>query len=109
MKRTGIILAGAFALGLAVIHPGGFLPTAAQAASAASQDEQTSVFDIENMTCALCPVTVKTAMKAVAGVKTVEIDFGTKTATVVFDPSVASRQTIEDASMNAGYPAKARD
>ncbi len=79
MKRTGIILAGAFALGLAVIYPGGYLPTAALAASATAQDEQTTVFDIENMTCALCPVTVKTAMEAVTGVEAVDVNFDKKT------------------------------
>jgi periplasmic mercuric ion binding protein len=109
MKRTDIIVAGAFALGLAAMHPGGLLPTAAQAASATSQAEQTTVFDIENMTCALCPVTVKTAMEAVTGVAAVEINFDAKTATVIFDPSVANVETIGIASTNAGYPARARD
>ncbi|RCK23788.1 heavy-metal-associated domain-containing protein [Thalassospira lucentensis] len=109
MKRTDIIVAGAFALGLAVMHPGGLLPTAAQAASVTSQDEKTTVFDIENITCALCPVTVKTAMEAVTGVATVDVNFDKKTATVTFDPSVANVETIGIASTNAGYPAKARD
>ncbi|MEQ8392236.1 MAG: cation transporter [Thalassospira sp.] len=96
-------------LGLAVIYPGGYLPTAALAASATAQDEQTTVFDIENMTCALCPVTVKTAMEAVTGVEAVDVNFDKKTATVTFNSSVANVETIGIASTNAGYPAKARD
>ncbi|MET4735689.1 mercuric ion binding protein [Thalassospira sp. MBR-102] len=109
MKRTGIIMVGAFVLGLTVMPPGGLLPTAALAAGPVSQAEQTTVFDIENMTCALCPVTVKTAMEAVTGVEAVDINFDAKTATVIFDPSVASGEVIGAASTNAGYPAKARD
>ena len=66
---------------------------------------QTETFAIENMTCALCPVTVKTAMERVEGVSSVDIDFDAKTATVVFDPTVASLAAIEAASTNAGSPA----
>jgi mercuric ion binding protein len=38
----------------------------------------------------------------------VEIDFGARTATVVFDPSVTNAAAIAAASTNAGYPAAAR-
>lgn len=66
---------------------------------------ETKVFSIENMTCALCPVTVKKAMEKVAGVKSVTVDFDAKTATVIFDPSIATIEDIADASTFAGYPA----
>lgn len=66
------------------------------------------MFDVENMTCATCPITVRLAMEAVEGVRSVEIDFETKTATVVFDPAIASPAAIGSASTNAGYPAAAR-
>ena len=41
----------------------------------------------------------------VEGVRSVEIDFEAKTATVTFDPSIASVEAIAAASTNAGYPA----
>ena len=41
-----------------------------------------------------------------SGVKSVEVDFPSKTATVVFDPAVATVEDIAAASANAGYPAE---
>lgn len=81
-------------------------PAGAQSAAVQVAAVQTTTFAIENMTCALCPVTVKKAMEQVSGVQSVEIDFGAKTATVVFDPAVASIEAIAAASTNAGYPAR---
>lgn len=66
---------------------------------------QTLTFDIEKMTCAACPITVKKAMQKVEGVKHVDVDYETKTATVNFDPAVTSADEIAAASTNAGYPA----
>lgn len=71
----------------------------------AAATERTETFAIENMTCALCPITVKTAMEQVNGVKSVKVNFDAKTATVVYDPSIATAEAIAKASTNAGYPA----
>lgn len=68
--------------------------------------ERTVVFAVENMTCALCPITVKTAMERVAGVRSVVIDFDAKTATVVFDPASSTEDAIAAAAANVGYPAR---
>jgi mercuric ion binding protein len=70
---------------------------------------QTVVFEIENMNCALCPVTVRTAMEDVDGVASVEVDFDSKTATVVFDPAIATIEAIAKASADAGYPARSAE
>lgn len=69
---------------------------------------QSATFAVENMTCALCPVTVKKAMEKVTGVQSVQIDFAARTATVVFDPAVTSVEAIAAASADAGYPAEVR-
>ena len=74
----------------------------AQSASTQAVTEKTTTFMVDKMFCAACPITVKT----VEGVKTVEIDFDAKTATVTFDPSIASEAAIAAASTNAGYPAQ---
>ncbi|MDZ4138517.1 MAG: cation transporter [Erythrobacter sp.] len=66
-----------------------------------------TTFAIENMTCAMCPITVKTAMKGVTGVSAVEVDFDTKTARASYDPKRTSSAAIAAASTNAGYPAQA--
>jgi mercuric ion binding protein len=66
---------------------------------------ETKVFRVEHMTCATCPIAVKTAMSRVTGVASVDVDFESKTAKVSFDPGVATPEQIAAASTNAGYPA----
>ena len=82
-------------------------PAQAQSAGATTAESQSATFAIENMTCALCPVTVRKAMESVSGVTSVSVDFENKTATVLFDPAVTDRAAIAAASTNAGYPAAA--
>lgn len=102
-------LAGAVVLGAAAILVSASIQTfAAPPAHAQDVSERTAVFAIENMTCALCPITVKKAMEGVSGVTSVTVDFDAKTATVVFDPAVTNLDAIANASTNAGYPAKAK-
>lgn len=106
MKKTMIIGVAVLALAgggvaLALGNSGADRVAVADAAQA-----QTT-FAIENMTCAMCPITVKTAMEGVAGVRTVEVDFDTKTARATFDPKRTSAAAIAAASTNAGYPARA--
>lgn len=109
MKRFLVITAGVLVLGAGgILSTIAVSPFAAQSAAAQVTAVQTVSFSIKNMTCALCPVTVKSAMAGVDGVKSVEINFDTKTATVVFDPSITTPAAIAAASTNAGYPATAR-
>lgn len=78
-------------------------------AVAASKTEQMRTFVIGKMTCATCPIAVKTAMSRVAGVKTVKVDFDTKIATVTYDASIATPTKIAAASTGVGYPAQLRN
>ena len=64
-----------------------------------------SSFAVDNMTCATCPITVRTAMSRVDGVRSVSVDFASKRATVTYDPARATTEAIAAASTNAGYPA----
>jgi mercuric ion binding protein len=80
--------------------------TAIPATAQSVATEQTVTFTVDNMTCALCPVTVKAAMAGVEGVRSVEIDFEARTATVIFDPAATSADAVAAASANAGYPAR---
>lgn len=68
---------------------------------------QTSSYAVENMTCATCPITVKKAMSRVDGVASIEIDFESKIATVIYDPTRANPQDIAEASTSVGFPATA--
>jgi mercuric ion binding protein len=105
MKRLVITTAGATAMSLAgslfsVIAVPAFVQ------SVTASEVQSVTFEIENMTCALCPVTVRKAMEGVEGVRSVEIDFDARTARVVFDPAITTSESIAAASANAGYPAR---
>jgi mercuric ion binding protein len=60
------------------------------------------------MTCGLCPVTVKAAMSGVEGVQSVEVDFDSRSAMVIFDPALTNAATIAEASAQAGYPANVK-
>ncbi|WP_339747640.1 cation transporter [uncultured Maricaulis sp.] len=76
---------------------------------AAAEQTQTATFAIDGMTCAMCPITVRTAMSRVDGVESVDIDFEAKTATVNFNPAVTTTDAIGQASNDAGYPAHVSD
>lgn len=106
MKPTWIV-AGILSLAIA----GGLAFAAAQNSEAPSmQTVQDSVsFTVDNMTCATCPISVKKAMMRVGGVKSVDIDFETKTAQVVFDPARTTPDAIGAASSDVGYPARETD
>jgi len=109
MKRPSIIAAILSTLAAAgILFVVAISPLAAQSATTQAATIETQTFAIENMTCALCPVTVKSAMERVSGVRSVQIDFDAKTATVMFDPSVTTVEAITAASTNAGYPASVK-
>jgi len=66
---------------------------------------QTITLAVEQMTCALCPITVTKAIKRVEGVIQVAVDYSTKRAIVYYDDGKTTWQAIAEASTNAGYPA----
>ena len=72
-------------------------------------DSQTVVLDVQNMTCDLCPITVKKALDKVPGVAVTKIDPAKKTATVKFDPNRVSVAALVKATTNAGYPSTAHN
>ena len=79
------------------------MPLAALAAT-----PQTAVLDVQNMTCGLCPVTVKKSLEKVAGVSQAQVDFAKKTATVTFDADKTSPTALIKATTDAGFPSAVR-
>lgn len=69
---------------------------------------RSAVLDVQNMTCELCPVTVKKSLEKVPGVSKASIDFASKTATVTFDADRTSLAVLVKATANAGYPSAVR-
>lgn len=67
---------------------------------------RTAVLDVQNMTCTLCPITVRKALEKVPGVKDAKVDFVHKTAIVEYDADKASLAALVNATTQAGYPSK---
>ena len=65
---------------------------------------QTAVLDVQNMTCALCPITVKKSLEKVPGVSRVHVDYDKKTATVIFDADKTTAMALVKATTDAGFP-----
>ncbi len=75
------------------------LPLMAMAAT-----PRTITLDVKNMTCEVCPITVRKSLKKVASVSAVKVDFVKKTAIVTYDPDKTKPEALTRATTNAGYP-----
>ena len=69
---------------------------------------QTVVLDVQNMTCGLCPVTVKKSLEKTPGVTQAQIDFQKKTAKVTFDVDKTTVTELVKATTDAGFPSTPR-
>lgn len=78
-------------------------------AATALAAERKVTLRVENMTCALCPVTVRAAIERVPGVADVQVDLDSGTAVVVFDDAHATIDDVTNASSRAGYPASLKE
>ena len=76
--------------------------------AAVAETPQTAVLDVQNMTCSLCPLTVKKSLEKVPGVSQAQIDFAAKTATVTFDADKTAAAALVKATTEAGYPSTVR-
>ena len=65
---------------------------------------QTVTLAVKNMTCPVCPITVKKALNRVAGVSNTEVSYERKDATVTFDDAKANVDALIKATTDAGYP-----
>jgi len=86
----------------------GFIFTQTLQAKPTEQTQNTSqsvILDMQNMTCAMCPITIRKALQGVNGVQSAKVDFDSKTATVTFDPKKTTIETLIKTTTNVGYPA----
>ena len=65
---------------------------------------KTVVLDVSNMTCSLCPITVKKSLEKVPGVTDATVDLDKKIATVRFDPDKVGTAAMVKATTEAGFP-----
>jgi mercuric ion binding protein len=82
-----------------------WMPVAyAETTEALPNQQQTVTLNIENMTCAMCTVTIKKALQQVEGVQKVAVDYDAKTAVVTFDGQKTNSAALIKATTDAGYP-----
>ena len=87
------------------------LPIAALAAlplMAFAAAPKTVTLDVKNMTCTVCPVTVKESLEKVSGVSAVKADFAKNTAVVTYDPDKTKPEALPRATTDAAYPSTLR-
>ena len=65
---------------------------------------KTVTLAVPSMDCAMCPITVKKALKAVPGVSKIDVSLAKKDAVVTFDDAKTSVSALTKATANAGYP-----
>lgn len=64
---------------------------------------QTELLKVSGMTCGGCAGSVSRALKAVAGVREVDVSVSAGEATVHFDEHQTSREELQSAVIGAGY------
>ena len=77
----------------------------AKSTEQAQNNNQSVVLDVQNMTCAMCPITIRKALQGVDGVQSAKVDFSSKTASIIFDPKKTNSETLIKTTTNVGYPA----
>lgn len=67
---------------------------------------RTITLDVPTLTCPVCPITVNKALRAVPGVKKVDIKYAQKEAIVTYDDAETNVSALTKATRDAGYPSK---
>ena len=64
---------------------------------------QIVTLNLPTMNCAMCPITVKKALKRVDGAAKAEVSYEHKQAVVTFEDTQTSAEKLIEATTNAGY------
>ena len=67
---------------------------------------RTVTLDVPGMTCPVCPITVRKALRAVPGVTSVRVTYAKKEAIVTYDDVKTKVSALTKATADAGYPSK---
>ena len=65
---------------------------------------RTVKLEVKGMNCATCPLTVRLALKKVAGVTDAKVTLDPPIAVVTFDDAKTTAEALLRATANAGYP-----
>lgn len=78
-------------------------------AAALAGELKTVTLSVDKMTCSMCPITVKKALRKVDGVSDVNAQYegdGIGWATVTYDPAKVKIEDLTFATTQAGYPSR---
>lgn len=67
-------------------------------------ETRTATLEVSGMTCAVCPLTVKAALKKQPGVSEANVDLKSQIAEVKFDPAIIQPAQLAKAVTGAGFP-----
>ena len=73
---------------------------------------KTVTLDVDKMTCSMCPITVKKALRNIEGVSKVVAKYegdGYGWAKVTFDPTLTNIDDLTFATTEAGYPSRLKN
>ena len=65
---------------------------------------KTVTLAVPGMTCAACPITVKTALAKVVGVERTDVSFEKREAVITYDDAKTTVAALTKATADAGYP-----
>lgn len=113
MKRLTLLMLGTVALLAGLACERGQAPARGPETTATSTStpapgptEQTVELVVDGMHCATCPLTVRTAARAVPGVVEVEVSMNPGRARVRYRPAETDPKHIAAAITDSGYPAR---
>ena len=81
----------------------------ATSATVQAAELKTVTLSVDKMTCNMCPITVKKALRKVDGVREVSAEYegdGKGWAKVTYDPSRVDVEGLTAATEQAGYPSR---
>lgn len=76
--------------------------------SAWAAGNRIATLSVDNMDCAVCPITVRKALEKVPGVESAKVDFKSKLAVVAFDASKTTPEALTKATADAGFPSSVK-
>ncbi len=82
---------------------GAAMQQASASVSAPEPGQKKVVFEDLRMTCPLCRAAVSSKLNQTTGVVAYDVDLGTDSATVVYDPAEATVEDLKEAIADAGY------
>jgi len=87
-------------------HPILLLILVAILAAPAWAAPKTVTLSVPGMTCAACPITVKTALTKTPGVSQANVNYEKRQAIVIFDDAKTSTAALTRATADAGFPSQ---